>query len=163
MCVCLCVAAVRVCHACACPQDGGVELNAVKAEIDSLTEQLEVKKAAAGSSGSTGGEPGVLDDEHYQLLGQLKAAKARWVLGVPVAAGRPWCSASSSSSSCSDSSRQSAIVFGVLDPTRTPLPVSGTIPQALTLHPCGVPVAAGRPRCREPWADQPGRCCTCAC
>jgi hypothetical protein len=60
-----------------------VEVNAVKAEIDSLTEALEVKRAAAGSSGSTGGEPGVLDDETYQLLGQLKAAKARWV-GAPV-------------------------------------------------------------------------------
>lgn len=58
-------------------QDGGVKVNAAKAEIDSLTEQLDVKKAAAGSSGSTGGEPGVLDDETYQLLQQLKAAKAR--------------------------------------------------------------------------------------
>lgn len=73
----------EACGMCICgccllsPQDGGVEVNAAKAEIDSLTEQLEVKTQAAGSSGSTGGEPGVLDDEHYQLLQQLKAAKAR--------------------------------------------------------------------------------------
>lgn len=72
------MAAVR----CVVPvQDGGVEVNAVKAEIDSLTEQLEVKQAAAGSGGSTCGEPGVLDDDHYPLLGQLKAAKARWAGG----------------------------------------------------------------------------------
>jgi organic radical activating enzyme len=65
-------------HCLPCLQDGGVEVNAAKANIDSLTEQLEAKKQAAGSSGSTGGEPGVLDDEHYQLLQELKAAKARY-------------------------------------------------------------------------------------
>lgn len=59
-------------------------MNAAKADIDHLNQQLESKKQqaanTAAAAGSTGGEPGVLDDEHYQLLQQLKAAKARWVV-----------------------------------------------------------------------------------
>jgi hypothetical protein len=60
-------------------QDGGVEVNAAKADIDSITQQLEAKRQAAATAGSSGVEPGVLDDEHHQLLQQLKAAKARSV------------------------------------------------------------------------------------
>lgn len=61
-------------------QDGGVEVNAAKADIDSITRQLEAKRQAAAIVGSSGMEPGVLDDEHHQLLQQLKAAKARSAL-----------------------------------------------------------------------------------
>jgi hypothetical protein len=62
-------------------QDGGVEVNTAKADIDSLTQQLQDRKQAgvnsSSSSGHGGEAGGVLDDEQYQLMQQLKAAKAR--------------------------------------------------------------------------------------
>lgn len=62
-------------------QDGGAEVNAAKASIDTLTEQLDSKQRAAAAGPASGsratGDEAVLDDEQYQLLQQLKAAKAR--------------------------------------------------------------------------------------
>lgn len=65
-----------------------MEVNAVKADIDSITQQLDAKRqAAAAAAGSGAVEPGVLDDEHHQLLQQLKAAKARSVVHLSTGAG----------------------------------------------------------------------------
>lgn len=73
---------------CCTIQDVGSQVNNFKTEIDSLSSQLESRKAAASpavaapsssGSGSTrsssNGE--VLDNEQYMLTQQLKAAKAK--------------------------------------------------------------------------------------
>jgi hypothetical protein len=61
-------------------QVGGVEVNAAKADIDRIAEQVDARKrpgAAGAAGGSSSGEGDVLDDEQQQLLQELKAAKAR--------------------------------------------------------------------------------------
>lgn len=79
-------------------QDGGVEVNAAKSDIDTLTQQLEGRKqgvvvpaAASSSSRSEAGyETAMVDDEQYQLLQQqLKTAKARWGMGQGGARRQP--------------------------------------------------------------------------
>lgn len=56
-----------------CVQDLGAAVNAAKAEIETVTEHLNARKPAS----STDKDLGVLDDEHYQLLQQLRTAKSR--------------------------------------------------------------------------------------
>jgi hypothetical protein len=63
-------------------QDIGLQVNSSKEEIDSLSMQLEARKAAAptgsrNSSSSGGADAAVLDNEQYVLMQQVKAAKAR--------------------------------------------------------------------------------------
>eukprot|EP00879_Flechtneria_rotunda_P027678 GHRR01029659.1.p1 GENE.GHRR01029659.1~~GHRR01029659.1.p1 ORF type:complete len:728 (+),score=322.72 GHRR01029659.1:391-2574(+) len=57
----------------------GAQVNSSKAQIDTLNAQLEAKKASASAAAchSTGGST-VLDDEEYQLMQQLKAAKVKY-------------------------------------------------------------------------------------
>jgi hypothetical protein len=64
-------------------QDIGLQVNSSKEEIDSLSMQLEARKAATpagnrSSSNSGGVDPGVLDNDQYMIMQQIKAAKARW-------------------------------------------------------------------------------------
>lgn len=63
-------------------QDIGLQVNSSKEEIDSLSMQLEARKAVTpagnrSSSSSGGADAGVLDNDQYVLMQQVKAAKAR--------------------------------------------------------------------------------------
>jgi hypothetical protein len=68
--------------------DAGAGVNAAKSDIDAISETLASRRqvAASGSASATGSSssssssvagPGVLDDEAYQLMQQLRVAKAR--------------------------------------------------------------------------------------
>lgn len=64
-------------------KDIGLQVNSSKEEIDSLSMQLEARKAVTpagnrSSSSSGGADAGVLDNDQYVLMQQVKAAKARY-------------------------------------------------------------------------------------
>ena len=58
-------------------KDAGLEANAAKAEIDRLAAARDARAQHAAARVAAGGSTAAVDDEAYQLLQQLKAAKAR--------------------------------------------------------------------------------------